>query len=625
MEPGKTGSESGQLQQQRKTRPSRSKYATTSHPGETYEQWHARRTREGMLRSSSGAHRREADDADSTHLSKGNPKRFKRDSSVLSEMSTTGTTYTTNAEETDLETPAGSDNETSDSAWGTNYADLMNAVTELKRENDRLRRKIEALEARTPCSTCISTNTASTTSTKQPLRNNAASPASDEPTRRKTPPPQPTETFDAAMEQKMVRLIDACIQRAFAGFPGYQPQTTSAPQRPAKKKTAPAKRILQATSTPATSATSSKQPPPPTSRPMSYAAAVFKTPVPPSTPCSTPLTMTTAPPAVDEWSTVMKKKKRKMKTSAPILPPRLQKPATKASQPTAPAVSLWRKPVKPTTVLLVPEVSGTSVLSTLELRAEFDPRKLNVKHRKIFPSGAMLITCASEEDAHRFKIAAGGVEGIKIGVKKTRDPEIRIHRIPKHVDKSQIEAEVEHQLGNKPTSVEFVDYKDQESPKFHGTKLAVCKVPASVYEAATQRSTIKIGWRICDLRHEALITKCEKCKLIGHPAKHCPNLKKKEDGSEEVTLPKVNDAECIDCATYNSRLPKRLLELRRRPTDHGGRGLLCPTRAYYRRKLLPVKPTAITPEPVPTPQNHIEINLEDSTNTGVEMETDHGC
>ena len=186
-------------------------------------------------------------------------------------------------------------------------------------------------------------------------------------------------------------------------------------------------------------------------------------------------------------------------------------------------------------------------------KAALDPTQLNIKKRKTFRFGALLLTCATRADKERVEQEVRRLEGIKPQMKEARLPEIRIHNIQNSAEVKQVQMDIQRQLGGSATEVFFVEYK---KPLVRGTKLAVCKVEPSTYAAAVKRRTIFIGWRPCPLNTEVRVKWCDKCGLLGHPSKYCAT------GPVEGTQATAPANGCKDCHAFNQRLPKHLRSTR---------------------------------------------------------------
>jgi len=484
---------------------------------------------------------------------------------------------------------------------------LLFELKKLQQQNQKLKKEVDSLKKKT-CKNC----------TKAPS----------------------TQEFDADTQARLVRLMDACINKAFAHIPGFKPPKPTKPAFSPKKKTTgerppPPKQQSQASIQ--QSSQLNQQPPQQQQMP---AVAHSSHQVPPSYASAAgslnTITVDSAPDRTQpiannekEWQQMLSKKDRKrlrriqqeQLQQQQQLPPRLQKTTP---QPTA---ALWRKPVKKNTVLIVPATAGKSVLTELEAKPELDPRKLNVQHRRIYQSGAMLVTCATPEDATLLKGAIKNVPSLAIRESRPKLPEIRIHHVQKDAKEEDIRYSLQRDFGEEPTEVTFVNYK--EPNRIPETKLVVCTVKPETYEKASHRKTIRILWRHCNLATEARLTRCSNCGILGHPEKYCPYKKKEGDTKPALPLPKVAAHECIDCAAYNLRLPKHLAASLRRPLDHARTGTSCPTRAFYIRKLLPTKPQEESPatsaEDIQTPEVAAAASNAANNTGGVgSMETEDG-
>lgn len=73
---------------------------------------------------------------------------------------------------------------------------------------------------------------------------------------------------------------------------------------------------------------------------------------------------------------------------------------------------VWKKAEKPTTILIVPTNPGTQVIEELK-KAALDPTQLNIKKRKTFRSGTLLLTCATRAYKERMEQEVRGLEVVK--------------------------------------------------------------------------------------------------------------------------------------------------------------------------------------------------------------------
>ena len=525
--PGNDGPETKPKTKRRKKKPT--KYELYAYPDEPHDDFHRRRVREGMMKSAGFAHRRKEDEPPA------NKRKRIRSPSV-----------DTLEEEPNMVT--GNSDAAGIAQLIAQVKKLSETVAKLQKANDELKAEVRMLKNRNQSGAGCSSAKPQTPNgqpNQQKKPNEAA--------KLKTTGKKPAVPMKPVSESENKR-IEQCIENALKGV-------IDKPINP-RPQTKPAK--------------------PTTNGPSSAG---------PSTSHSSQATL-----AINGEMREPRKKKKKSKKSKKSKKPNatLQTQKSKADStvetttklPSGPPKErpVWKKAEKPTTMLIVPTKAGTQVIEELE-KVALDPSKLNIKKRKPFKSGALLLTCATKADKERVEQAVRRIEGITPQRKTPRQPEIRIHNIQNSASEEQVRRDIQRELGGSATEVFFVDYK---KPLVRGTKLAVCKVEPSTYAAAVKRRTIHIGWRTCPLSTEVRVKRCDNCGLLGHPAKYC--TAERPTGTAEGTQATTPANGCKDCHAFNHRLPKHLRPTRSRPTDHAAGSKKCPTLEFYRQKLLPTKP-----------------------------------
>lgn len=213
-----------------------------------------------------------------------------------------------------------------------------------------------------------------------------------------------------------------------------------------------------------------------------------------------------------------------------------------------------------------------------------------MKRKTQFASGAVLLTCRDKEAVERLHSLLPNIPDVTVKpAPLTRRHTIRIHHIPDTTTEEKILLDVTDRLGEAPTGVIFVPYRD---PKFEKQRIAICEVTPEAYKKATTVRSIWVGWRQCRLESSPYIGRCPRCGLLGHSLGHCSMPEDSVDSMPSVESSARTSLTCRDCTAYNQRL-KGMAQSRprRRPYDHKTGWKLCPTLLKLRYRSLPSKPT----------------------------------
>ena len=115
----------------------------------------------------------------------------------------------------------------------------------------------------------------------------------------------------------------------------------------------------------------------------------------------------------------------------------------------------------PATILLLPNKENPDVLQRLQNMLEADPRSLGVKRHIQFPSGAVLVRCSNEEEANKLRVIASS-SGFKEKKPMLKQPELRLHNIPKNTTSDLIAADIERRHGEHPLEVKLFPYRSPD-------------------------------------------------------------------------------------------------------------------------------------------------------------------
>lgn len=234
----------------------------------------------------------------------------------------------------------------------------------------------------------------------------------------------------------------------------------------------------------------------------------------------------------------------------------------------------------PAAVLLLPNSSTPNVLQKLQNMREADPRELGVKRHIPFASGALLVTCETQEQANKLR-AISSQAGIAEKQRSHRKPEFRVHLIPSNATPAQVKADLAKRLGELEMDVQLLPY---QTAKFGQQQFAVIQTNLAGLEKVKRLKSIRIGWAVCRVTTHIHIKRCPKCDLLGHSQHKCTTMV--EEGAEELAA-----GTCKDCTHYNSRQKKASAETgikhHLRPVNHKTGSSTCPTLFALRKKALP--------------------------------------
>lgn len=245
------------------------------------------------------------------------------------------------------------------------------------------------------------------------------------------------------------------------------------------------------------------------------------------------------------------------------------------------------KPRKSThSVLLVPTTTEvTSAYNELQKLPGANPRRLGIQQHIKFPSGAVLITCQTENQTNELRTVIEQTPTITEKHIKKNPHQVKIHGVDINTPREDLEEDIERLFHEKPNEIIWVPYKNQEKKK-----IAVLTTSQTLYEALSKRKTIRVGWDICGIDSKIHISRCERCKLLGHSAKRCnadaPANEETSSGSSLTNSKKQTN--CLDCKTYNKRLTEaKLPKYRLRNSNHNTGDTRCPTLLALKRKMMP--------------------------------------
>lgn len=336
------------------------------------------------------------------------------------------------------------------------------------------------------------------------------------------------------------------------------------------------------------------------------AASSAPSPAPATIPPPPPPTSVGQPPLAS-WSEVARRKPRAQTYSTAVAPsqstsaaqfPPLRNPVSTAVSSSAKKgrkkrVQAKVSPAKPTskenTVLLLPRSPGNDVRTALQRTTSLDPRSLSITKTVPFPSGALLIACRDSADADKIRQTALATGQLSCkDAPPPRPYQARLFLVPADTTVGDLQADLSAQCGGEAIAIRF------SPPGDSSTVTAYLDLPQHVFKALEQRRSLRVGWVRCPVHTGVHITRCSKCRLLGHPAKHCK--------TEARPAPSA-DQPCLDCCTYNDGLRKaRLPRYRYRNSNHPTNASDCPTKLAFLRKRAPQggpSPPTLVSAPLP--------------------------
>ena len=297
-------------------------------------------------------------------------------------------------------------------------------------------------------------------------------------------------------------------------------------------------------------------------------------------------------PPLDDWKTAGRRHGRHRNSPS-------QEPTSSANETPPPPKKTparkgpWGLPPKANTTLLLPTAENVKIIAELEKTDAIDPRELGIKKKIPFANGALLLTCKDAAAVQKLHSLLPLVKGVKAKeAPPSRNPTIRIHGIPVKTSVEQLQSDIVERFGAPPMSIKFVEYR--QPSLVPDTKLAVCEVTATVFEAAAKKKTINVAWKHCRIDVNPHLSRCSRCNLLGHSVKFCQQ-------PENMAVEQVTDSQaataasppCKDCTAYNLRVQSAKLGKRRlRKTDHLTGNSQCPTKRHYMQRARPTKPLA---------------------------------
>lgn len=233
------------------------------------------------------------------------------------------------------------------------------------------------------------------------------------------------------------------------------------------------------------------------------------------------------------------------------------------------------------TILLLPSQENPNVLQKLQNIPEADPVKLGVKRHVPFPSGAVLVTCASVEQVNSLRTIASQA-GISEKKAQTKPPEVRIHGIDPKITTEAISHRISSRYEEAPESVQLFPSKSTKHP---GSMFAVLRTSLELKEKMSKHNSIRLGWTMCRIDTDIIVNRCKACGLLGHSTQKCTKNPMETDQDTTQTA-------CKDCSNFNAKstsLGTSAAKSRKRPTDHITGSKICPTLLAFKRKALPTR------------------------------------
>lgn len=280
---------------------------------------------------------------------------------------------------------------------------------------------------------------------------------------------------------------------------------------------------------------------------------------------------------------------------------REQRKARAAANPTDNNTPTQRKPprlptskrMNPATVLLLPSQETPNVLQKLQNTKEADPRVLGIKRHVPFASGALLVTCGSQEHATKLREIASNI-GIQEKPQIERKPNFRIHLIPEYTTVGDIMQDIKKRFGDIEAKVELFPYT---ATKFQGNRFAVVQTSLEDLKKVRQAKSMRVGWSVCQIATNIHITRCSQCHLLGHSQHKCTQMDTLANHTDEGTTSTANadnsPSTCADCTHYNYVQDALALKKQKRPTTHKTGSKICPTLRAFQKKALPTRPLQV--------------------------------
>lgn len=241
----------------------------------------------------------------------------------------------------------------------------------------------------------------------------------------------------------------------------------------------------------------------------------------------------------------------------------------------------------PATLLLLPDKDTPNVLQKLQNMPQADPRQLGIKRHVVFPSGALLVTCGSAEQASQLRNITG-TAGIQEKTRTEKAPEFRIHQIPKNTTSEHIQADLERRFPGIKARVNLHPYRCE---KFKDLQFAVVQTNLADLKKVSKVRSIRVGWTTCQLDTRIHVTRCLNCGLLGHSEKKCDRM---EAQSEDTA--NHPEGECRDCHHHNKLQQEASkatgVKGNTRAVVHQTGSSQCPTLIALKKKALPTRPTS---------------------------------
>lgn len=222
----------------------------------------------------------------------------------------------------------------------------------------------------------------------------------------------------------------------------------------------------------------------------------------------------------------------------------------------------------------------TAILKEFKIR----PRLAGIKNIIEFESGAaLLILDKSKAEALKLKLPDIGLQ-LK-GKPTQRRCSFRIHRVPAEDSEQDICDDIQGRLGLAPDRVIKVPY---HNPDLGTMVMVIVECDRNLFEAASAKTSILIGYNRCYIDTSLKIMRCKSCMLYGHTMRHCPGI---SDAAKKIISENPND--CPDCICYNIKIGSaRLPRARLRNSRHTPGSDRCRTWSILKQKFVAARQSA---------------------------------
>jgi hypothetical protein len=226
-------------------------------------------------------------------------------------------------------------------------------------------------------------------------------------------------------------------------------------------------------------------------------------------------------------------------------------------------------------VLVVPKSAGFDVCNALAeiIRSNNDEfASVKIISKTLFPSGAVLFLCDSEDEANRLREIVAKSETLKIKSRSSYKRKVRIDDLPEDFSALEISREIHRKYDETSDKIQFAI--NWRSPK--PERAAVIEVGNSLLKKMEASPEIQIRETPFKIDTAIRLDRCVRCQLLGHVSKNCRETPRKRYTSVEP---------CVDCSHHNRQVFEagrgRIIENVNHPTDDD----MCPTKIYYLAKI----------------------------------------